>query len=75
LEFKIDDVPQPLITGVIYSDAWMKGNLTANFDVTPGDHKLEWTYKKYNLDGMSDDLSAEIQFINITGVKRMNKEC
>ena len=64
-------MPQSLLTGVIYSDKWVP----AEFEVPLGDHKLEWTFKKYNLDGVSDDLSAEIQFIKITGVKRMNKEC
>lgn len=71
LEFKIDGEIQPILTGVIYSDQWM----TQKFEVPEGDHKLEWTYKKYNLDGVSDDLSAEIEYIRITGVKQMNREC
>jgi hypothetical protein len=30
------------------------------FSIYPGVHKLEWVYKKINIDGTSDDLSAEI---------------
>jgi hypothetical protein len=58
-------------TGVIYSDQW----ITQEFEIPDGNHKLQWTYKKYNLAGVSDDLAAEIEFIKVTGVKTMNKEC
>lgn len=40
-----------------------------------GIHKLEWTYRKINLLGTSDDLAAWIDYIRIDGVKRMNTEC
>jgi len=56
---------------VVLSDTW----LTYDFGLSPGAHKLEWVYKKINEIGVSDDLSAEIEYIKITGVKGMNKEC
>jgi hypothetical protein len=43
--------------------------------VPAGIHKLEWTYRKINLLGTSDDLAAWIDYIKIDGVKRMNTEC
>ena len=58
-------------TGVMLSDFWM----VYNFDVPVGNHKLEWVYKKFNQFGISDDLSAEIEYIKIRGVKQMIKEC
>lgn len=71
-EFKIDGEVQRNITNEVeYSDIWFD-SVTR---VLPGVHKLEWIYRKYNVDGTSDDLSAEIQKITITGVKAMNREC
>ena len=40
-----------------------------------GSHRLDWTYKKMNLAGVSDDLSAEIEYISIKGTKLMNDKC
>lgn len=61
----------PLTTGVKVSDEWF----LAKFEVPAGVHKLEWTYKKINLLGTSDDLAAWIDYIEINGVKRINTEC
>lgn len=58
-------------TGVMLSDTWLE----YEFEVPPGSHKLEWVYKKMNRFGVSDDLSAEIEFIQIQGVKPINTEC
>lgn len=69
--FKIDGVPQDIETGVYLSDQW----LTYNFTIGVGSHKLEWIYKKLNQYGVSDDLSAEIEYILIQGNKAINKEC
>ena len=52
-------------TGVMLSDVW----LAYKFDVPLRNHKLEWVYKKFNQFGVSDDLSAEIEYIKIRGVK------
>jgi hypothetical protein len=67
-EFKIDDKKQEIETGVALSDVWFKGR----FNIPTGTHKLEWIYAKWNVEGESDDLSAEIQNITIRGVKSMN---
>jgi hypothetical protein len=40
-----------------------------------GPHKFLWKYKKFSEAFVSDDLSAEIEWIRIDGVKLMNKEC
>ena len=56
-EFRIDGQVQQNITNEVqYSDVWFDGY----FSIYPGVHKLEWVYKKINIDGTSDDLSAEI---------------
>jgi hypothetical protein len=63
-EFKIDNIPVILTTRVMYSDTWFEHE----FRVPLGAHKLEWVYKKMNQYGVSDDLSAEIEYIQIEGV-------
>jgi hypothetical protein len=55
----------------MYGEIWFEDK----FLILKGTHKLEWIYKKFNVEGTSDDLSAEIETITITGVKSMNKEC
>jgi hypothetical protein len=55
----------------MYGDIWFQDQ----FFLDKGTHKLEWVYKKFNVEGTSDDLSAEIESIKITGVKKMNREC
>ena len=71
-QFKIDGVAQEgLVTGVRFSDEWFP----AEFAVPRGTHDLVWVYKKFNQYGVTDDLSAEIDFVQIRGVKSMNKEC
>ena len=37
--------------------------LQYDFDIGIGAHKLEWIYKKINEYDVSDDLSAEIEYI------------
>ena len=56
---------------VVLSDDWFE----ATIPVTQGPHKLEWVYRKLNKPGVSEDLSAEIEVIQIQGVKSVNKEC
>jgi hypothetical protein len=51
------------------SDTWLE----YEFPVPFGAHKLEWVYKKMNQFSVSDDLSAEISYIKLKGVKTMNK--
>lgn len=58
-------------TGVLLSDSW----LTYKFDLAKGTHKLEWLYRKINEYDVSDDLSAEIELIEIRGTNTFNKEC
>lgn len=69
--FRIDGEPQVLNTGVEYSDVWFE----VEFNFEPGTHKLEWIYKKFDIEDTSDDLSAEIEFIEVRGVKTMITEC
>jgi hypothetical protein len=56
---------------VIFSDTW----LTFKSNLSPGQHKLEWVYKKINEHGVSEDLSAEIDRIEIRGTKNINSRC
>lgn len=70
-EFWVDNQQQTVTNGPLYQDEWF----IETFNLTAGQHKLEWKYKKINEVGVSDDLSAEIQFIQIQGVKSINKEC
>ena len=56
-EFKIDgEVQQNITNEVRYSDIWFESQIR----IFPGVHKLEWVYRKFNVDGTSDDLSAEV---------------
>ena len=70
-EFKIDGKPMPIKTGVIFSDTWFD----YSFDLQRGPHTLEWSYRKVNEQQVSEDLLAEIAFIEIRGVKQYNSQC
>lgn len=67
----IDGLAQEITTGVIHSESW----LPYTFNLTKGAHSLEWVYKKINEHDISEDLSAEISYIEIRGIKSINKEC
>ena len=72
LQFKIDGVVDERVSNdVVHSDKWR----TAKIEVPRGSHELTWIYKKFNQVGASDDLSAEIDWIEIRGVKTINKAC
>jgi hypothetical protein len=47
--------------------------MTESFIISKGTHRLDWLYKKFNQDGTSDDLSAEIEFIQVRGVALNNQ--
>lgn len=70
-EFKIDGKVMPIQTGVILSDTWQE----YRFQLAKGTHSLEWSYRKVNELQVSEDLLAEIEYIEIRGVKQFNGRC
>jgi hypothetical protein len=48
---------------------------TAAYEVDDGKHRFEWIYNKISEPYVSDDLSAEIEFIQVSGVRPTVRNC
>lgn len=72
-KFKIDDVDQKVAEDYRTTGVWTD----IQRPVSPGSHKLQWSFLKYNnlKEYSQDDVAAEIEYIKIHGVRYAPTSC